>query len=362
MKKPIPFLKFRYFFVVTLVLIVGGVVGTFLQGGFNLGIDFEEGMRMHVSIDADGVVETTAVRSLLSGIEGSEVQRIGAEASNEFNVRVRDDGTVEQFSTVMPARIIELLENRYGAGTVTELETAFVGARFSGDLTQQAILLTVLALVLILAYVWFRFRFAYAISAIVTLLHDVAFMIAFIGLFQIEISTATIAAVLTIIGYSLNDTIVIFDRVRENEALMHEAPIASVLNTSITQSLSRTLITSLTTMLAVVAIFIFTTGQIKDFALNLIVGIVVGTYSSIFIASPLFRQVVRARRKRGKSLVGDRPAARPAEAEAERSGVEAKPAGEVDETDRKRLIEQLGGGRKKPSGKAGSRAQRKGKK
>ncbi len=365
-KKTIPFLTLRLLFIVTVLMVAGGVVGTILQDGFNLGIDFEEGMRMHVDIGLSEEIDVEDIRSLLAGIDGSEAQRIGPPANNEFNIRVRDDGTVADFSTVMPSRIITLLENSYGAGSVTELETAFVGSQFSSDLTQQAILLTILALVLILGYIWFRFRFAYAVSAILTLLHDVAFMIAFIGLFQIEVSTATIAAVLTIIGYSLNDTIVIFDRVRENEGLMHEAPIETVINTSITQSLSRTLITSLTTLLAVGAIFVFTTGQIKDFALNLIVGIVVGTYSSIFIASPAFVAIVKTRRRRGKPAVGGRVPAKVAVEQAP-AGQEAKAESaaraELDEVEKRRLIEQLGGGgKKKAAGKSSSRAQRKGKK
>jgi preprotein translocase subunit SecF len=111
-------------------------------------------------------------------------------------------------------------------------------------------------------------------------------MVLFIGTFQIEVSSATIAAVLTIMGYSLNDTIVIFDRIRENEKLLSESSFVQVINVSITQSLSRTIITSITTLLAVTAIYIFTTGQIQAFALNMIVGVLVGTYSSIFIASP----------------------------------------------------------------------------
>ena len=365
-KKIIPFLKLRFLFILTVILIAGGIVGTVLQDGFNLGIDFEEGMRMHVAIDANNEIDVEDIRSLLAGIDGSEAQRIGPPEDNQFNIRVRDDGTVTDFSTVMPSRIITLLENSYGAGSVTELETAFVGSQFSSDLTQQAALLTVLALVLILGYIWFRFRFAYAVSAILTLLHDVAFMVAFIGLFQLEVSTATIAAVLTIIGYSLNDTIVIFDRVRENEGLMHEAPVETVINTSITQSLSRTLITSLTTLLAVLAIFIFTTGQIKDFALNLIVGIIVGTYSSVFIASPTFVAIVKSRRRRGKSAVGGRVPEKAAVEEApagQEATAESAAGADLDEAEKRRLLEQLGGGgKKKPTGKSSSRAQRKGKK
>ena len=162
------------------------------------------------------------------------------------------------------------------------------------------IYLTAFALLLILAYVWFRFKLAFAVSAIIALVHDVAIMLGFIGTFQMEVSTATIAAVLTIIGYSLNDTIVIFDRVRENIGILREESFENIINASITQSLSRTLITSLTTLLAVLAIFIFGTGAIKDFALNLIVGIFVGTYSSMFVASPILLSWINTRERKKK--------------------------------------------------------------
>ncbi|RKX86317.1 MAG: protein translocase subunit SecF, partial [Spirochaetes bacterium] len=158
---------------------------------------------------------------------------------------------------------------------------------FSSSLASQSITLTIVALALILLYIWFRFKLGFAVSAITALAHDVLIMLGFIGTFGLEVSTTTIAAVLTIIGYSLNDTIVVFDRIRENKVLLKGDRFDNIVNISITQSLSRTIITSLTTLLAVVALYVFGTGSIEDFALNLIVGIVVGTYSSIFIASPV---------------------------------------------------------------------------
>ena len=140
---------------------------------------------------------------------------------------------------------------------------------------------------LILLYIWVRFKLNYAVSAIVAVFHDVLFLLGFIGAFQLEFSTATIAAVLTIIGYSLNDTIVIFDRIRENTRIVKDTSFRELINISVTQSMSRTLITSFTTLIAVVAILIFASGTIQTFALSLVVGILVGTYSSIFVASPV---------------------------------------------------------------------------
>ncbi|TVQ95767.1 MAG: protein translocase subunit SecF [Spirochaetaceae bacterium] len=286
MRKVIEFTRIRFVMIaLSVVVIAAGLTGTIVQGGFNLGIDFQAGSTQRVLIDVPNVdVET--VRNALGELPSVQVQSVGGQDSREFSIRVRDTGDIDNFTVVMSDRVLTRLGEAFGAGNITELENAYVGPRFAGDLAGQAAMLTTLALFLILIYLWFRFRLGYAVAAIATLLHDVVFMVGFIGALQIEVSTATIAAVLTIVGYSLNDTIVVFDRIRENETLLRESGFTTIVNTSITQSLSRTLITSVTTMLAVVSIFVFTTGAIQDFALNLMVGIVVGTYSSIFIASP----------------------------------------------------------------------------
>jgi preprotein translocase subunit SecF len=156
---------------------------------------------------------------------------------------------------------------------------------------------------LILVYIWIRYKQNYAFSAIAAIFHDVLFLLGFIGVFQLEFSTATIAAVLTIIGYSLNDTIVIFDRIRENTKVLREKTFEDIINISVTQSLSRTIITSVTTLIAVTAIFILATGSIQTFALNLIVGVLVGTYSSVFIASSILLSWNTSNSKRAKNSV-----------------------------------------------------------
>jgi preprotein translocase subunit SecF len=195
-----------------------------------------------------------------------------------------------------------MLGAEFGENAIIQKQTDYVGPRFSQLLGQQVVYLTFFALLLILAYIWFRFRLAFAVSAIIALVHDVVIMLGFIGTFQIEVSTATIAAVLTIIGYSLNDTIVIFDRVRENVGLLRDSDFETIINTSISQSLSRTLLTSLTTLLGVTAIFIFGSGAIKDFALNLMVGIGIGTYSSMFVASPILLGWTNTQEQRRKRI------------------------------------------------------------
>jgi preprotein translocase subunit SecF len=267
------------------------VLPSYETGYITTGLSFpvsleEEAQPINVSAaGGNGGIEIAQVRGALETFENPQVQVVGDPASQEFLLRIADpEGDKKD---LYERQIVQSLEAAFGADTAVVKQSDYVGPRFSRDLAQQSISLTLMALVLILIYLWIRFQLGFAVSSITALLHDVAIMLGFIGVFRLEVSTTTIAAVLTIVGYSLNDTIVVFDRVRENMALMKDRNIRDIIDTSITQSLSRTLMTSVTTMLAVLALYIFGTGPIQDFALNLIVGIIVGTYSSIFIASPV---------------------------------------------------------------------------
>ncbi len=325
--------------VLSALVIAAGIAGTVFQGGFNLGIDFQAGLDVRVAISGADQPDAPALRELLSELGDVQVQSLGDPERGQFQVRLRDPGTDSEFRSTAGNLVVNTLRSAYGIDNVEELGFTYVGPRFSASLARNASVLIVLSMLLILVYIWFRFRFAYAISAIVALLHDIAVMVGIIGAIQIEVSTATIAAVLTVIGYSLNDTIVVFDRVRENEGILREESLERVLNVSITQSLSRTIITSVTTLLAVASIFVFTTGQIRDFALNLMIGVVVGTYSSIFIASPTFFAIVRRSGRR---------AATDADTEAaDRSGLRLVTGGED-------ASEQAGS----PSGQMSKEAQR----
>ncbi|TVR67904.1 MAG: protein translocase subunit SecF [Spirochaetaceae bacterium] len=349
MKRVFDFMKTRaIMLVISAVVMVGGIAGTVTQGGFNLGIDFQAGLSLTVGVT--GNVTEENVRAALAGTEGVQVQRLGAVGSGQYVVRVRDDGRISEFESVMTNRLLQDLREAFPASRVEELETSYVGPRFSRDMTQQALFLTLFALVLILGYLWFRFRMAYAFSSLAALLHDVIVILGIIGTLQMEVSTATIAAVLTIIGYSLNDTIVIFDRIRENETLLRDSDFRTIINTSITQSLSRTIITSLTTLLAVGAIYVFSTGSIQLFALTLIIGVLVGTYSSVFVASPALMawntRAIAYRRKRETeryhrgavaresagqaashaTAAGESPAPAPAQTAATRQAVDAEAA------------------------------------
>ncbi len=286
MEKVINFTKSRFVWLtISIVLIVLFWVGTFLQGGFNFGIDFRAGLSQRIEIS--GADDIAQVKDALESMDALQVQTVGDPGENNYIIRVGEDESVDNFQAVAEKEIKDKLEAAFGAGSVEVLSTEFVGARLAGNLSSQTVFLTIVALALILVYIWFRFRLNYAVSAISAIVHDVLFLLGFIGVLQLEFSTATIAAVLTIVGYSLNDTIVIFDRIRENSRIIKDKKFFEVINISITQSLRRTIITSVTTFIAVLFIFLIGTGTIKTFALSLIVGIIVGTYSSIFIASTI---------------------------------------------------------------------------
>jgi preprotein translocase subunit SecF len=311
--KVFQFLRYRFLFItISIVAIVSGFILTAVQGGFNLGLDFQAGVSIQVKIDPSVAAPIEEVRAALQGLDKPQIQIVGNPANQEYVIKVKQVVESETFSTEIEGKVRTSLGERFGAQNIQVQKTEYVGPRFSANLASQAAFLTAFALLLILLYCWFRFKLAYAVAAIVATLHDTLFMIGFIGATQIEVSTATVAAVLTIIGYSLNDTIVIFDRIRENAGLMRDTPFSVVINTSISQSLGRTVITSLTTLIAIFAVFLFGTGDVKYFALNVIVGVVVGTYSSIFIASPVllswrnaaerFRKKREAKKNPGRML------------------------------------------------------------
>ncbi len=225
------------------------------------------------------------IRASLAGLGNANIQTLGNANAGYFQVRVNvadgeTQGEVEN-------RVNDALSAAFGEENVVVMQSDFVGPKFSSSLLKSSCYAILLAILLILLYISLRFRLAYAISSIIALFHDVLMMLSLIVIFRLEVSATTIAAILTIIGYSLNNTIVIFDRVRENIAENPKESVDNLINLSVRQSLTRTIITSLTTLCAIVPLAIFATGDIKLFAINLTWGIVVGAYSSNFIASGL---------------------------------------------------------------------------
>ena len=256
--------------------------------GFNLGIDFESGLSVSVKIE-DAGVQIADVRSAVSSIEGVRVQNVGSSDDGRYQIRVKlPEGTTQRSAENM---INSLLGARFGSYSM--LESSFIGAKFSSSLITGSVKAVAIALALILVYVWIRFKVAYAIGSIIALMHDVLLMLGFISLTGFEISSTTIAAILTIIGYSLNNTIVIFDRVRESINNDHNQDLSDVMDYGVNSSLSRTTFSSVTTLLAVIPLAILSTGDVRSFAICMIFGVVVGTYSSNFLATNILYSLGR---------------------------------------------------------------------
>ena len=267
----------------SLLLILVGLASLIFKGGPSYGIDFAGGTLVQIKFTE--ATDAAAIREALGGVDlGSfAVQRFGEEG-DEFLIRAQNTSAeLEGLSHAMTAA----LEGKYGAGSVEVRRAEMVGPQVGKDLREKGLMAVLYAMIGILVYVSWRFEFRYAVGAVIALLHDVVITLGAFSLFNMEIDLPVIAAFLAIIGYSLNDTIIVYDRIRENLGKHSKEGLASVINHSINETLSRTILTSGTTLLVVAALFIFGGGVIHTFAFALLVGIVIGTYSSIFVASPL---------------------------------------------------------------------------
>ncbi len=275
----IPFLKGRFFAygfsVLTLAL---GIGAFFMRGQENYGVEFLGGTLVQVEFKSP--VETSQLRSVLEkkGIKGLTLQTYGEAGENQLIIKTSETGT---------QKIEEAASELAGAGGHQILRVDQVGAVVSKDLTQKALWAVLWSAVGILVYLGWRFEWKFALAAVVALFHDTIFTFGVYSLSGREINLPTVAAILTIMGFSVNDTIVTFDRVRDNLKIMKKTPFSEIVNTSINQTLSRTIITSLTALLAVLALFLFGGSAINDFAFALLVGFSVGIYSTIFVATSL---------------------------------------------------------------------------
>lgn len=265
---------------VTIILI--GLISLFLKGGPNYGIDFVGGTLVQVkfaeptsAIDIKDSLDSLSLGSVV-------VQRFGDDP-NEFLIRVQESGSGSDLSRM----ISETLESSYGEGKADIRRVEMVGPQVGKDLRQKGLLSIFYAMIGILIYIAWRFELRYAIGAIVALVHDVLITLGAFSITNREIDLPIIAAFLAIIGYSLNDTIIVYDRIRENYGKHKKSGFSNIVNRSINETLSRTILTSGTTLLVVLALFVFGGGVIHNFAFALLIGILVGTYSSIFVASPL---------------------------------------------------------------------------
>lgn len=281
----IDFLKYRYVCAVFSAILIATFVGGFIyRGGFSYSVDFTGGTQLKVRFDKP--VSADALRDALS--KGSARDWKGIQvvefSPTEFRVRVKN------VDADMQALAQHLLEDiaKADVGNHVEMQSIdSVGAAVGEALKKKSIYAIFWGLLAMLAYITIRFKFAYAMGAVLALAHDALVIGAVFIILGKEISIDVIAAILAILGYSVNDTIVIFARIRENLGIMPTKPLTEVVNTSLNQTLRRTILTSAATLLVVLALFVLGGDALRDFSLALLLGIIFGTYSSIYIASPI---------------------------------------------------------------------------
>lgn len=265
------------------ILIVVGLISLVVKGGPNYGIDFAGGSLVQIKFEQ--TTTASAIKKALAGLGlgGMSVQQFGDDA-NEFLVRAQaTSGELKGLGH----QVGEALDASYGAGKAEVRRVEMVGPQVGKDLREKGFKAVLFAMVAILIYITLRFEFRFAVGAVLALVHDVLITLGAFSVFGKEIDLPIIAAFLAIIGYSLNDTIIVYDRIRENMGRYHKETFPVIVNRSINETLSRTILTSGTTLLVVAALFIFGGGVIHNFAFALLIGVLVGTYSSIFVASPL---------------------------------------------------------------------------
>ncbi|MDA1185421.1 MAG: protein translocase subunit SecF [Acidobacteria bacterium] len=282
----------------SLVVVIAGLSVIESRGGLPVGIDFSGGTIVVVKFDAD--VTEDQVRQAVAPIPGEEVvQQYGAAQDNEWLIRLaltdatEQGASLEEGSQQILAAIVDA-----GLPTFELLSREIVGPVIGADLQRRGIYATLASLLAIAVYIAFRFRVSFALGAVVAVFHDVIVTLAFLVFFGYDLSLNIVAALLTITGYSVNDTIVIFDRVRENLRSLRRESLDHVVNVSVNQTLARTIITSGTTFVSVLALYLFGGEVLRGFAFTMLVGVVSGTYSTVFIASAI-AIVLSQRKQRG---------------------------------------------------------------
>lgn len=249
--------------------------------GLNYGIDFTGGTKVELKYSQDA--DISGIRGALTqgGLSEAVVQFFGSNTDILVRVPLSEENSSAQVST----NVVEILNVH--AGEELEVRSVeFVGPQFGQELFDKGILALVYALIGVMIYVAFRFEWKFSLGSVAALIHDIIITLGLFSLLAMEFTLPVLAALLAVIGYSLNDTIVVFDRIRENFRKLRESDTANTMNVSINQTLPRTLLTSVTTLLVLMALFVYGGDALKGFAATLIIGVLVGTYSSIFVASP----------------------------------------------------------------------------
>ena len=311
MYKPVRFIpddtKIRFLRYSRYGFFLSGILGLlslllFAFIGLNYGVDFKGGTDIVIRTEQPANLDDLRAKINALGFGEATLQEFGSQ--NEVLIRIP---TVEGGDAAQQA-VIAKVKEALGPG-VEYLSVSVVGPKVSEELTQQSIIAVVIAIIGILIYIWFRFEWQFALGAVVSLLHDVVLTIGLFCLIKLEFNLQIIAAILTIVGYSLNDTVVVFDRVREFMRKYKQMPLADLIDFSINSVLPRTILTSVTTLIALIALYIFGGEVLRGFTLAMIWGVIVGTYSSIFIAAPFL--IILGAKREGLSV-----AAQPASAAA----------------------------------------------
>jgi len=270
-------------FVLSAVMIVA-TVGMLATKGLNFGIDFTGGILIDAQFESQ--VDLAKMRPILKNADVGDVslQTFGKE--NEVLIRIGQTSGAENDRVAIIAKVKRTLTENF-SGNIDYRKVDYVGPKVGGELIKSGALSLILAFAAIMVYIWLRFEWQYGVGAIVALIHDSILTLGFFSITQLEFNLSSVAAILTIIGYSINDSVVIFDRIRENVRKYKKMPLSELLNVSINNNLTRTVMTSLTTIVALLALVLMGGEVIKSFSLAALFGVVIGTYSSVYIAAPI---------------------------------------------------------------------------
>lgn len=268
------------FFIISCVIIVAGIIAFFVFGGLNLGLDFKGGTTIRMNIGKE--FDDAELKTLVQNITGLEA------TVQKANNGMEADITTLEIQSEMRDKVVDALKEKYSLGQDALLEADNVSANASTKLILDAFKAVGWAVLFMLIYITIRFSFKSGLSAIIGLIHNILVMLSIYAVFRIPINSSFIAAILTVVGYSINDTIVVFDKIRENAKKDHKNKFPEIANTSLNQTLTRTINTSVTTLVTILTLYILGVDSIREFSLPIIIGVIVGTYSSICIATPMW--------------------------------------------------------------------------